>query len=149
MNELKVSQPTETNSSKKQSLQDPKPIPINAICEMIKQIAFSSKFLNLEKLCNDALNVVTDVSCHGESGAVADRERNVQAVSDRLCQQRLAGTGRTEHHYVRLLKSKKKNFLVLLWADQSTSEFLLEVMIHVTSCLHGFSCNFFFTLFFL
>ena len=61
---------------------------------------------NLKQLSDDALDVVADVSGHREGGAVADGERNVEALSDRLSQKGFAGTSRSEHHDVGLFKSE-------------------------------------------
>jgi hypothetical protein len=61
---------------------------------------------NLEKFGDDAFDVVADVAGHGERGAVADGERDVEALRDRLRQQCLAGAGGTEHHDVRFFKPK-------------------------------------------
>ena len=42
--------------------------------------------IHLQQLSDDGLDVVADVACHGERGAVADGKRDVQAAGDRLWQ---------------------------------------------------------------
>ena len=63
---------------------------------------------NLQKLCDDALNVVAHVPRHGEGGAVADGEGNIETVCNRLSEQSFAGTGWAKHHDVRLFKPEEK-----------------------------------------
>ncbi len=68
---------------------------------------------NLKKFGDDALDVVADVAGHGERGAVADGERDVEALRDRLRKQCLAGTGGAEHHNVRFFKPKKHIIVIV------------------------------------
>src|SRR5262249_17350838 len=47
----------------------------------------------LQQLEDDVLNVFADVACLSESGSVNDGEGNIEHLGQRLCQERLAGTG--------------------------------------------------------
>merc|ERR1719370_539611 len=53
----------------------------------------TSKLASLKQLAHHRLNVLTNIARHGESGAVADGEGNIEALGDGLSQQGLAASG--------------------------------------------------------
>ncbi len=58
----------------------------------------------LDQLEEDVLDVLADVAGFGERGGVGDRERHLQHARQRLREERLAATGRTDEQDVRLLQ---------------------------------------------
>ena len=63
----------------------------------------TSPFAACSKFENDVLDVFTDVTRFGERGGVNDRERNAQHARERLREQRLAGSRRTDQQDVGFL----------------------------------------------
>ena len=62
------------------------------------------KVRRLDQSQQNVLDILTDVTGLGQCGRVRDRERNLQSLGQRLCQQRLARAGRTQHQDVGLLQ---------------------------------------------
>ena len=58
----------------------------------------------LDQLQQDVLDILTDISGFRKGSRVRDRKRDIQQFGERLCQIRLAGTGRPEHKDVALLQ---------------------------------------------
>src|SRR5690242_20250621 len=56
----------------------------------------------LQELLDDVLDVLADVARLGERGRIGDHEGHVQETRQRLCEERLARSGRTDEQDVRL-----------------------------------------------
>ena len=66
--------------------------------------AFQVEISSLQQLQEQVLNIFADVASLGQRGGVTNSERHIQDARKRLGQQRLAGTGGTDHQDVGLIK---------------------------------------------
>ena len=57
----------------------------------------------LNQAQEDVLDILADITRLGEAGRVCDGERHIENLSERLREERLAASGRTDHHDVALL----------------------------------------------
>ena len=67
----------------------------------------------LDQLEQNILDILADIACLCQGRRVRDRERDADDFGERLCQVRLAGSGRPEHQNVALLQLYVVLFLCL------------------------------------
>ena len=86
--------------------------------------AFDVAVRGLQQFENDVLDVFTDVARFSQRRRIDDRERNAQHARERLREQRLAGSGRTDQQDVCFLNldvgataTKLDAFVVLIDGD--------------------------------